>query len=205
LAQFRRVRKDLYSFLKQGFRRTGTAVSDNHGLQRPALPRSYVHFPPGLAGFDASAFNTAIREGRVFCTTGPLFTRFRVNGAQIGDDVSAPEGRVAIAITVAAAPWVPLEEVRVLVNGEVARVFRSLPPLEDTKTTRLEEEFELHLDRDSFVTLEAGVSLPKDPEAPNTRPGGVYSEVAPGFVPMAFANAIYVDVDGNGQFDAPGL
>jgi hypothetical protein len=33
----------------------------------------------------------------------------------------------------------------------------------------------------------------------------VYSEVAPGFVPMAFANAIHVDVDGNGQFDAPGL
>lgn len=205
LAQFRRVRKDLYSFLKQGFRRTGTAVSDNHDLQRPALPRSYVHFPPGLAGFDASAFNTAIREGRVFCTTGPLFTRFRVNGGRIGDDVSAPEGRVAIAITVAAAPWVPLEEVRVLINGEVARVFRSLPPLEDAKTTRLEEEFELHLDRDSFVTLEAGVSLPKDPDAPNTPPGGVYSEVAPGFVPMAFANAIYVDVDGNGQFDAPGL
>ncbi len=71
--------------------------------------------------------------------------------------------------------------------------------------TRLETELELTLERDSFITLEAGAALPRDPGAPNTPLGGVYSVVAPGFVPMAFANPIYVDVDQNGQFDPPGL
>ncbi len=204
-AVFLRVRRDLYSFLKQGFRRTGTAVSDNHGPQRPALPRSYVQFPTGLQDFDSHAFNAAIRAGRVFCTTGPLFTRFRVNGRRMGDQVAAPDGRVVVELAVAAAPWVPVERVRVLVNGEVRRTFRDLPPLEAQKVTRLETELELTLERDSFITLEAGTTLPRDPGAPNTPVGGVYALVAPGFVPMAFANAIYVDVDQNGQFDPPGL
>jgi len=36
--------------------------------------------------------------------------------------------------------------------------------------------------------------------------GGVYAAtIAPGFVPTAFANPIFIDVDGNGRFDAPGL
>jgi hypothetical protein len=36
--------------------------------------------------------------------------------------------------------------------------------------------------------------------------GGAYaSTVARGFVSQAVSNPIYVDVDGNGRFDAPGL
>ena len=34
---------------------------------------------------------------------------------------------------------------------------------------------------------------------------GRYSEALPGFTPFAFTNPIFVDVDGNGRFDAPGL
>ena len=34
---------------------------------------------------------------------------------------------------------------------------------------------------------------------------GLYRDVLPGFVPFAFTNPIFVDVDGNGRFDAPGL
>lgn len=206
LARFQRVRKDLHSFLKQGYRRTGTAVSDGHGPEQPALPCSYVHFPPGLSGFDAHAFNSAVRAGRLFGTTGPLFTRFRVNEGRMGDLVKAPGGRVRIEFSVAAAPWVPVQEVRLLVNGELERIFRDLPALESARAVRLEQQLELVLERDSFVTLEAGAPLPSQPGTPNDPPGGVYSDViAPGFVPMAFTNAIYVDVDGNGTFDPPGL
>jgi hypothetical protein len=35
---------------------------------------------------------------------------------------------------------------------------------------------------------------------------GLYTEVlAPGHVPVAFTNPVYIDVDGNGVFDPPGL
>ncbi len=124
----------------------------------------------------------------------------------MGDLVKAPGGRVRIEFSVAAAPWVPVQEVRLLVNGELERIFRDLPALESAQAVRLEQQLELVLERDSFVTLEAGAPLPNQPGTPNDPPGGVYSDViAPGFVPMAFTNAIYVDVDGNGTFDPPGL
>jgi hypothetical protein len=142
----------------------------------------------------------------LFCTTGPLFTRFDVNGGMMGDLVAAPDGKVRIGIRVEAAPWIPVEEVRVLVNGEVIQRFQNLPRPEAGQISRLRTELERTFDRDSFVTLEAGAMLPDDPEAPNPLPGSDYTEIiAPGFVPMAFANPVYVDVNGNGKFDPPGL
>ncbi len=42
-----------------------------------------------------------------------------------------------------------------------------------------------------------GIAQPPSPE--------IYAAVAPGFVPLAFTNPIWVDVDGNGKFDPPGL
>jgi hypothetical protein len=205
-ANFVRARRDVYSFLRQGFRLTGTGGSDIHHLRGPALPRNYVHYPQGLAGFQPSSFNRAVREGRLFCTTGPLFTRFEVNGGMMGDLVAALDGKVRIGVSVEAAPWIPVEEVRVLVNGEVIQRFDDLPGPEARQISRVRTELELAFDRDSFVTLEAGAMLPDHPEASNQLPGGDYTEiVAPGFVPMAFANPVYVDVNGNGKFDPPGL
>ena len=34
---------------------------------------------------------------------------------------------------------------------------------------------------------------------------GLYRDALPGFTPFAFTNPIFVDTDGNGRFDAPGL
>ena len=57
-----------------------------------------------------------------------------------------------------------------------------------------------------ILTLEAGAPLDVDPARWGAERGGVYaSRVAPGFVSQALANPIYVDVDGNGRFDPPGL
>jgi len=47
---------------------------------------------------------------------------------------------------------------------------------------------------DSFVTVEA--------EGPAER---LYRDALSGFTPFAFTNAIFVDADGNGRFDAPRL
>jgi hypothetical protein len=85
-----------------------------------------------------------------------------------------------------AAPWVPVEEVRVFVNGVLAEK-RAI----DGPGTL---HFPLQFPSDSFVTVEAEGS-----------PGEIYSVVAPRFLPLAFTNAIYVDADRNGRFDPPGL
>jgi hypothetical protein len=201
--QYRLVRRDWYSLLDQGFRRTGTANSDTHGPdQLAAYPRNYVQVDGGR--WEPSAFDAAIREGRVVGTNGPLIPRFRVNGGRMGDRVGARDGRVRIQFEVAAAPWVPVDEVRLLVNGEVARRY----PLDPRATapTRIAERTELALTGDAYINLEAGAPIDADPDAWIAAHPGLYTRVlAPGFVPAAFTNPVFVDVDGNGRFDPPGL
>jgi hypothetical protein len=203
--QFLRVREDWYALLRQGFARTGTANSDTHGPgQLAAYPRNYA-LPAGRAGSASPrALNAAVREGRLFGTNGPLFTRFRVAGGGMGDLVQAGAGCAEVEIRVEAARWVPVPEVRLLVNGEVARAWRGLPRNGDA--LRLDRREELCFARDAFVTLEAGVPLDTDEEAWVEENAGTYAAVvAPRHVPTAFANPIWVDVDGDGHFDPPGL
>ena len=59
---------------------------------------------------------------------------------------------------------------------------------------------------DAFVTLEAGAPLDADPASWARIHPGLYTErVAPGHLPTAFSNPIYVDVDGDARFTPPGL
>jgi len=123
----------------------------------------------------------------------------------MGDLVAAPGGGVAVEFAIAAAQWVPVDEVRLLLNGEVVRRFTAADLAED-EVVRLLGAVDLALERDGFITLEAGVPLDVDPDAWAAERGGVYAAtVAPGFVPTAFANPIFIDADGNGRFDPPGL
>ncbi len=200
--QYLLVRRDWYSLLRQGYRRTGTANSDSHGPDELAgYPRSYVRLAG--AAWDAAAFDAAIREGRLFGSNGPLIRSFSANGAGMGDLVGAEAGRLRVELAVEAAPWIPVDEVRLLVNGEPLRVWRELPT---EGLVRLERREQLALAADAFLTLEAGAPLDAEPVAWAASHPGVYADaLAPGFVPQAFSNPIFVDVDGNGRFDPPGL
>jgi hypothetical protein len=192
--QYREVRKDFHWLLRQGHRVAATANTDTHGPDEPAgLPRNYVRV--GTWRGNVQQLDEALRAGRSFGTNGPLVTRFAVAGGRPGDEVSATDGRVSVDYEVVAAPWVPLDEVRLLVNGEVVRVLREA-------SGRLE----LPLGRDAFVTLEAGAPIDADPEIWRARHRGVYSDaLAPGFLPTAFTNPVYVDADGDGRWTPPGL
>jgi hypothetical protein len=200
------AREDWHSLLRQGFVRTGTANSDTHGPDQPAgYPRNYVSLDPERPQWDEGRWNAAIREGRTFGTNGPLIVVFTANGGRMGDLVAAPGGGVVIEIGVAAAPWVPVEEVRLLSSGEVVSRYGAAE-LAANAVVRLRDRIELVLEEDAFIILEAGVPLDVDPQSWAVARGGVYATtIAPGFVPTAFTNPIFIDVDGNGRFDAPGL
>ncbi|MFQ5415673.1 MAG: CehA/McbA family metallohydrolase [Myxococcota bacterium] len=204
--EYRRVRADWYSLLRQGMRRTGTANSDTHGPGQPAgIPRNYVALPGGAGAWDEAAWNDALRDGRSFGTNGPLLPVFTVNGGESGDLVTAPDGNANLEFVVAAAPWVPVDEVRLLIDGLVVRRYAGDELVHDD-VVRLHDSRTLSLERDAFITLEAGAPLDSDSRTWGSLHGGVYADVvAPGFVPTAFANPIYVDADGNGRFDPPGL
>jgi hypothetical protein len=205
-AQYLGLRADWHSLLRQGLLRTGTANSDTHGPAEPAgYPRNYVYLDTDPSEWDEDRWDAAIREGRTFGTNGPLIAVFTANGARMGDLVAAPGGAAVVELGVAAAPWVPVEEVRLLANGEVVRRYAAGDLAADA-VVRVRDRVELALENDAFLTLEAGVPLDIDPKSWAAERGGVYAAtIAPGFVPTAFANPIFIDVDGNGRFDAPGL
>lgn len=194
--QYLRTREVWYSLLRQGVRRTATGNSDTHGPDEiAAYPRNYVSVERSA---DAAHFDAALVEGRSFFTTGPLLLRFAANGAGMGDTLAAPGGRVRVEIAVAAAAWVPLEEVRLLVDGRSVRRLRERAAA-SPGPVRIEGRVDLSLARDAFLTLEAGAA-PDEAAAERAREdAGAYARaVAPGFVSQLVANPIWIDVDGDG-------
>jgi hypothetical protein len=87
-------------------------------LEVAAVPRTYVRVQDdGVERFDEAAFVRALREGRAFGTTGPLVDA-RLEDAGLGETFRGGEG--VLRVEVRAAGWVPVEEIRVFVNGELA-------------------------------------------------------------------------------------
>lgn len=116
-----------FYLLNQGIVRAGTANSDSHGIVDNVLgtPRTLVWTDQTVADFDQAAFNAAVRAGAMVGTNGPvieLSTTDAAGGAR-GPSVTPfePEAGAMLSIRVSAAPWVPVEEVRIVVNGRVAR------------------------------------------------------------------------------------
>ncbi|MDP6946762.1 MAG: hypothetical protein QF464_21610, partial [Myxococcota bacterium] len=72
--QFLKYRVLWFSLLNQGYLRSGTANSDSHtlGIEVLGWPRTLVFADMDLASFAADAFNTAVRDGRMVGTNGPV-------------------------------------------------------------------------------------------------------------------------------------
>jgi hypothetical protein len=185
LVRFRRVRADWYSLLLQGEIIVGTSNSDSHRLGViVGLPRTYVQMPDAsLAAFDENDFMQSLRKGRSYGSTGPFVTA-HLDDAGMGDLHRGSSGTLHVKVD--AAPWVPVNEWRAYVNGEL--VHRA--PI----SAGGEASLPLVFPSDAFVTVE--VQGPAE---------GLYRHVLPDFTPFAFTNPIFVDSDGNGRFDAPGL
>ncbi len=235
LAQFLQVRNDWFSLLDQGVRKTATAVSDSHKVvvEWAGYPRSFVATPTDdPSKITDDMVTAAVAARNVIGTSGP-FIRFSIDGNPIGSLVHPKTWLGSRAeISVSAPAWVPVNEVRVYANGELLKKFDATTnpsvqaaPSDATSTggvERFHTTFRVSPARDTYYTVEAGIPLPDvvdrngdgvvDSIAGSTTPGipqpvvgGVYNDIAPGFVPIAFTNPIFLDRDGNGKFDPPGL
>jgi len=189
LRAYRRTRADWFSLLLQGERRTGTSNSDSHRLgQVVALPANFIRVVEDRPSrLDESAFVRAILGGELVGTTGP-FVSVDLGGVGPGGTFTGGSGE--LVVTVEAPDWVPVAELRVYQNGRLVETH----PIARGGSLRLPLAF----DADAFVTVE----VEGDPGGPES---AGYRAVAPGFVPFAFTNPIFVDADGDGRFTAPGL
>jgi hypothetical protein len=187
---YRELLQDWFSLLLQGQRMTATGNSDSHGAgEIVALPRNFVHTrrmrvdEEAVERFDRDAFVDAIHRGRLFVSTGPLLD-VRLAGKGPGATV---QGHYAdLAVRIRAADWVPVERLRVYVNGKLLR--------EAPASRHGTHEISLDFPRDSFVVVEV-----------EGTPGGAYRALYPRYTPLAFTNPVWVDADGDGRWTPPGL
>jgi hypothetical protein len=185
LGRYRLVRADWLSLLLQGAVHVGVGNSDTHsGGQVPGVPRTYVALADDrIESFDEAAFFGALRAGRAFATTGPLLD-VRLGEAGPGERFTGR--RASLRVAVYAAPWVPVDRLLVHRDGEIVA---------DREITRGSPvELPLEFARDGFVVVEV-----------EGEPDPTWQALLPDFTPLAIANPIFVDADGDGTWTAPGL
>ncbi len=183
--------------------------SDSHfaSAMLAGYPRTFVRVSPDRPGkIRVRQLVEAIRARRTIATTAPFVT-LHVGDAREGDVLSDARPKLSVKLRVQAANWVPVETLRLLVNGQVVKSW-TLSPKGKAIDFEVDEElaFSSH---DVFVTAEAEGRTPLPPSIV-----GEYSALPeyglprcppsageqPGMLPFAVSSAIFVDRDGDGMF-----
>ena len=192
---------DWFHLLNRGYFFPITGSSDSHGIDKnePGYARTYVYYK-GEKGnkLNTSALIQAMKQGQSFVSTGPII-EFRVNNTSIpGSTITVEEGKLDVGIKIQSAPWVSVDEVRVIVNGERKFIFPIKAPRE--QILKFQDRISLNLEYDSYVAIEVLGSETLFPVVQRRLRKGGYKC---GPLPYALTNPIFVDVDGNGKFDPP--
>ena len=217
---------DLFAFLNLGLRKTGVAVSDTHSWYSSAagMPRSFVYVGSASdtpASLDQTAFTRAVQAGRVMGTNGPLLelnVKSQADGsvARLGELADGRDG-VEATVRVRMPQWMHLDTVELFYNtpnvaSHSGAAVNTYPQAQYSREVTagdftaaggamtLELTTSLHPDRDLWL-----VAVARD--ATGVGEDGSLFPVNDKADERAFAytNAVFVDADGNGRFDAPGL
>ncbi len=157
-----------YYLLNQGIVRGGTANSDSHSLVENVLgtPRNVVFTSTTREAFDVGTFDADVRAGHILGTNGPVIL---ANIAEHTPGLTSftPGDSDVLHVVVRAAPWVPVDEVRIVVNGEVKQTITDLvvpvDPFGTADLDRLDTDVALTdllpASGDAYIVVEAGHAL----------------------------------------------
>jgi len=193
--------QDWLNLLNRGYYKPLIGSSDSHTIDgdEPGYSRTYVYYK-GSKGkdLDKRAVIEAIKKGNSFASNSP-FVELLVNEKSIpGDSCSVSDGKVNVHVKVQSAPWVSLEEVKILVNGERELIF----PIKanNRNIIKFEKNILLTLDRDATIIAEILGKNSLYPVVQRTSKDGLLEDTV---IPYALTNPVFVDVDGNGVFNSP--
>jgi hypothetical protein len=234
-----RYRALWFSLLSQGIVRAGAANSDTHslGLEHAGYPRNVVLGDHRRDALDVEGFDADIRHGHMQGTNGPVLdVKIEDQGTVYfpGLDPMPASESAQLSITVTTAPWIPVEEIRIIVNGAVKMTI-PVTPAADHFAAQVVTIGPPDLPpipllpllasagapaRDAWLIVEAGRKLPNAPDVdgdglPDLAAADVprrsdgdpsfdYLAIVPGALPVAFTNPFLINVDG-GAWQAPGL
>jgi hypothetical protein len=191
------VLKDLLAMLRTSHPVTATADTDTHGIvdQEAGYPRTYVRVTDDdhLDTWDAARtadLVKAVKSTRdVVLTNGP-FLRVSANGAPIGGIAKGRE--VTVKVHVECAPWIAVEEVRLLRatakgTDETKRVTLAALP---NGAMGVDVTFKVKVEADDAIVVVASGTKPMTP---------VLSGDAKEIAPWAMTGAIWIDANGDGK------
>ena len=178
------------SFVNLGHPVTGVAVTDVHGLDLPGSPRTWVEVPDDAA-VTVEDLATAVLGGQAQFSGG-AFARVTVDGAGPGATVDVSGGAVELAIHVEALPGIDVTRVTVLLDCDAVATADATDP---GGIVKLDEIVPLMVRRDASVVIVA--------TGEGSMPRGLEDYDAAN-VPRVVTNPIFLDVDGDGAWTAPG-
>jgi hypothetical protein len=193
--------EDWLHLLNRGYYFPLVGSSDSHGIDgsEPGYSRTYVRYEGALGKeLETDALIRAMKQGRSFSSNGPIID-LRINGScGLGDTCTDEDGTIEVSVRVQSAPWISVDEVRLIVNGKRDK---SLPideegagPLDVTTSATF------RLTGDSYVVAEVVGTKSLYPVVQIVSDTGSPEDA---ILPYALTNPIFVDVDGNGIFDSP--
>ena len=209
-AEFSTLRDDWFSILNQ---QIPTAFTKGLGL---SAARYSLDTPVGLARtyLNIGSTNTlsqsalepvlvALRSGAAVASTGPLLD-VSVGTIGPGGLVVGSNASVTVSISLYAPDWVPVDEVRVVVNGATPiqiplASFTTSPTDSRLRATTL--SVPMPAGKDAWIVVEAGVSRT---QTGAYQLGTPWNKIMKGIYPIAVTNPIFVDVNGGG-YTPPGL
>ncbi len=183
---------DLRAFWTRGIPYTATGNSDTHDLirQEAGYPRTYLRVPTEdlEALRDEDVVEVLVRTHDAIVTNGPFVT-LRVAETSIGGFASLAGGRGQAHIEVRAPGWMDVGTIE-LRAGDVV-VFQEQVPRTEGEPVTYAKDVDLALESDAWIQAVVRTETPHPLLGDDADPIG------------AFTNPIWIDVDGNGRYDAP--
>jgi hypothetical protein len=181
---------DWLAFHNLGHRVTAVGVTDEHGMDTPGTPRTFVAVPDDTA-LAVSDFVAGTLDGAAQVSAG-AFARVTVNGAGPGETATVSGGTATLSLHVEALPDIDVTRVDVLVDCDLAYSAVATDP---SGVVKLDETVTLALTGDAYVVV---LAMGADP-----MPRGLQDYTAAS-VPRVVVNPVFVDGDGDGVWTAPG-
>lgn len=200
------VLRDWFHLLNRGLRPAAVGNSDSHHVRAvvAGYPRNYVRSSSDDPGaLQPGELATALRAKQAFTTTGP-FLEVSVEGTPMGGDARARDGHARLALRVRAASWVSCDHAAVFLNGDLVA---NLPIEPSRDVLRLEHELELCLlgtcPRHGHVRPEAPGAFDAWVCVVVEGDGSLAPILAEAARPLAIANPVWIDGDGDGRWTSP--
>jgi len=223
---------DYFRYIERGMIRIQIASSDSHdAVHEPGYPRTWFQSPTDDPGsLTVKNATDSLRKGTAVTSYGP-FIRANIGGKTFGETAKAtPGGKASLDLRVSTASWFGVDRIEIYENGHLVQVKEPKTPPSAIDDFNEKIELDVPKNRDSWIVVIAmglqtqNLMSPVSLDVPfgeiqlskvtsdafalipvvNTFFGS--TPTLPDWFPIpayAVSNPIYLDTDGNGDYNAP--